>query len=140
MAIPDYTETIAINVPPKDVWQAIIDPDLVAQYHLAPLREIQLTRDGVIVYGTDSEPMIVGKITEIEEGARLSHTFRFQPNQEGTKDDPETTVSYFITQTEGGSSLKMIHSGFTQENQTYANISGGWPYILNGLKAFLERK
>jgi uncharacterized protein YndB with AHSA1/START domain len=113
---------------PEAVWRAIIDPALVAEYHLAPLRVLELRPGGVISYGTKREEMILGKVVEFEVHRRLVHTFRFGPSQPGTAKDPETTVSY----------LTLTHSGFPSENQTYANISNGWPYILDAMEAILD--
>jgi uncharacterized protein YndB with AHSA1/START domain len=136
----DFTATRSIAATPSKVWQAIIDPSKVSQYHFAPLRVLEPTKDGKISYGTDDEEMFAGRIVDIIPNERLTHTFLFSPNQERTKNDPETTVSYLIEAKDHDTTLTLIHTGFPEENQTYANISGGWPYILDALKAFLDKK
>lgn len=138
MAVADFSKTIVANAAPSKVWEALVDPEKVAQYHLAPLREIELREGGRIAYGTESDEMIVGRVLRVEIGRRLDHTFRFHPNQEGTKNDTETVVSYVIEAGSDGTVLTLLHSGFVEENQTYANICGGWPFILDALKAFVE--
>jgi uncharacterized protein YndB with AHSA1/START domain len=139
MAAPSFTQSIMIKAAPLQVWTAIVDPALVAQYHLAPLKQIDLKPDGSIIYGTTEEDLIVGKITAIDHGQRLTHTFRFQPNHEGTKDDPETLVTYTLKETPEGTELTVTHTGFPNENQTFANIATGWPYLLESLKTVLEK-
>lgn len=123
---------------PEAVWRAIIDPGLVAEYHLAPLRELELRPGGVISYGAKGEEMIRGHVVEFEVNRRLVHTFRFGSSQPGTAKDPETTVSYLIDSVGTRTKLTLTHSGFPAENQTYANISNGWPYILDAMEAILD--
>lgn len=135
-----FTRTVETCATPSQVWQGLIDPAKVAAYHLAPLKEIELREGGRIVYGTEDADLIVGQITRLEPNRRLEHTFRFQLHEVGIEEEPETLVSYLIEENPNGSTLTLTHSGFPGENQTFANISGGWPHILDGLKAFLEGK
>lgn len=135
-----YTTTLTLATPPARVWQALTDPAQAAQYHLAPLRQLDLHEGGKISYGTDAVEMITGEITRLIPAQQLDHTFRFAPSQQGTKDDPETLVSYRLEEINGGTKLILTHSGFPYENQTYTNISGGWPFILDALKTFVEKK
>jgi uncharacterized protein YndB with AHSA1/START domain len=136
----EFTSKISVAASPDKTWQAITDPAKVAEYHLAPLRLIELTEGGRIVYGTESTEMIVGKIVEAIPGKLLVHKFRFADSLEGTKNDPETTVTYRIEKENDGAMLTLLHTGFPEENQTYVNISGGWPFILDGLKAAAEKE
>jgi len=136
----EYRSAVSITATPNCVWRAITDPARVAEYHLAPLKLIELTEGGRIAYGTESVDMIVGKILEVIPEELLIHTFRFGDSLEGTKSDPETTVSYRITKSDEGTLLTVTHTGFPAENQTYANVSGGWPFILDGLKAAAEKE
>jgi uncharacterized protein YndB with AHSA1/START domain len=133
-----FARTIPINAPASQVWQSLIDPAIVVKYHLAPLRDIELREGGAIVYGTENAEMIRGRITRLKPCAFLEHTFRFSPGYGGTNNEPETLVSYTLSDTKSGSTLTLTHSGFPEENQMYANISGGWPYILDRFKALLE--
>lgn len=135
-----FSQTLTLQTTPAEIWQALVDPQKVARYHLASLKEIELTNDGKILYGIENTIFITGKVTHVEPGRRLDHTFRFLPNQPGTENDPETAVSYLIESTPSGATLTLTHSGFPHENQTYANISEGWPVILQRLKEFLEKQ
>ncbi len=138
MASPEFTQTILIKADPATVWQAIVDPGLVVRYHLAPLKAIRLRIGGDIVYGTKDEDMIVGKITYIDPTTRLDHTFRFHSGHQAADQDHEAAVSYRLAKTAEGTALTILHFGFEEENQTYANISEGWPVILKGLKETAE--
>jgi len=133
-----FSHSMTLAASPEAIWRAIIDPALVAEYHLAPLRVLELRPGGGISYGTKGEEMILGKVVEFEANRRLVHTFRFGPSQPGTAKDPETTVTYLIEPVGTRTKLTLTHSGFPSENQTYANISNGWPYILDAMEAILD--
>jgi len=135
-----FTQSVTLSAPPLAAWQALLEPAKVEKYHLAQLKEVDLREGGRICYGTAEEDMIMGKIVRVEPGRRLEHTFRFLPGPMGTGEDLETLVSYVLEATDAGTLLTLTHSGFPCENQTFANISGGWPCILENLQAYLERE
>ena len=140
MSALEYKERVEISAPPKNVWKAITDPSIASEYYLAPLKTIELRVHGRIIYGTDDYDMIAGKVIEIIPYKLLSHTFMFDtPSHRGPKVDAETIVTYDITEKDGGSVLTLTHTGFEERNQTYANITGGWPMILNHMKVLLEK-
>ncbi|GAA5497308.1 hypothetical protein Rhal01_03501 [Rubritalea halochordaticola] len=130
---PEFSYTTFIAKPAKTVWNALTQKDTVNQYYLAPIHTLELKQGGKISYGGEQE-MISGTITKLEAPKTLTHTFNFA----GSK-DPETTVSYSIEPIgEEMCALTVTHSGFQEENQTYANVAGGWPFILSSLKTLLE--
>ena len=138
MAGPKFEKTITLSASPEAVWRAIADPKLVEQYHLAPLRKIELKLGGAIEYGTAEKLMISGTISESDPHRKLVHTFRFEA-QKGATQDPETKVTWLLKEKAPGTTeLTLIHEGFAEENQTYANITGGWPFILDGLAGVLK--
>jgi uncharacterized protein YndB with AHSA1/START domain len=136
------TQEIKVSTNAEAVWNALIKPECVREYHLAPLLKIELWVRGEIVYGTPEKILISGEIIECEQNARLMHTFRFGSQRfSGTGGDTDTVVKYEISE-EGSSStiVKVTHTGFIEENQTYCNVVGGWPYILERLKVWLEKR
>ncbi|MCB1233159.1 MAG: SRPBCC domain-containing protein [Verrucomicrobiae bacterium] len=138
MADPVFEKRIQVKAPAEAVWKAIVEPAQVEKYHFVPLRKIDLKAGGAIEYGTPEKIMISGKIVAIEPHRKLSHTFRFL-GHENTDGDSETTVTYTLAPgTDGGTELTLIHSGFSEKNQTYENVTGGWPFLLDGLAAVAE--
>ena len=135
-----FTIARSLAASPAAIWQALIDPAQVVEYHLAPLTVLDLRSGGEITYGTEEGAMITGQILDFVPGQQLVHTFRFSAALEGTGNDPETTVSYLIEADADGAILTLTHTGFPKQNQTYVNISGGWPHILDALKAFVETR
>ncbi len=130
---PEFHYTILIAKPAADVWSALTEKKMVDQYYMAPLHTLELKKGGKISYGVDKE-MIIGTITEFEASKTLVHTFKFAGSE-----DPETRVAYEIKAIgDAMCSLTISHTGFEAENQTFADISGGWPVIASSLKTVLE--
>ena len=100
---------------------------------MCPLHTLELKKGGKISYGGDTE-LIVGTIMELEAPKSLVHTFKFVGS-----DDPETRVAYEIKPIGGlMCSLTITHTGFQAEDQTFADVTGGWPVIASSLKTVLE--
>jgi uncharacterized protein YndB with AHSA1/START domain len=130
---PEFHYTIFIARPAKDVWSALTEKKTIDQYHMAPSHTLELEKGGKISYGGEAE-FILGTITELEVPTRLVHTFRF-----GGSEDPETRVAYEIEPIgDSMCSLTISHTGFLAEDQTFADVTGGWPVIASSLKTVLE--
>lgn len=130
---PEFTYTTFIAKPAQTVWNALTQKKTIDQYYLAPVHTLELKQGGKISYGGEQE-MISGTITKLEAPKTLTHTFNFA----GSK-DAETTVSYSVEAFgDKMCALTVTHGGFKEENQTYANVAGGWPVIISSLKTLLE--
>lgn len=137
----EYVEEIRVTATPEAVWASLTKPELVKTWHMAPLEKIELKKGGEIIYGRDGKVLISGVITEVEPNVKLAHTFHFgQQNHPGTGSDGDTLVTYTLGKDGTETVLKLVHSGFSEKNQTYANVTGGWPFILKKLKSTLETK
>jgi len=137
---PRLERLLYIGVPAGTVWKALIDPEIVRQYYLCPLKQIDPRVGGKIVYGTPTTDLIRGEILELEPERKLVHSFAFiLPAHGGNiEGDTPTRVSYQITPMGEMCSLRLIHDGFTELNQAFTNVSEGWDYILSPLKTLLE--
>lgn len=135
----EYLQEIRVTATPEAVWDSLTKPELVKTWHMAPLQKIELKKGGEIIYGRDDKVLISGVITETEPGVKLAHTFHFGPqNHPGTGADGDTLVTYTIRKEGAETVLKLVHSGFTEKNQSYTNVTGGWPFILKKLQTTLE--
>ncbi len=130
---PEFHYTIFIAKPAKDVWSALTEKKTIDQYYMAPVHTLEMKKGGRISYGGDSE-LISGTITEVEAPKSLVYTFKFAGSE-----DPETRVEYQIKPIgDAMCSLTISHTGFKAANQTFADITGGWPVIASSLKTLLE--
>ena len=130
---PEFHYTLFIAKPAADVWSALTEKKTIDQYYMAPLHTLELKKDGKISYGVDSE-LITGTIVELEASKKLVHTFKFAGSE-----DPETRVTYEIEPVgDSMCALTISHTGFQKEDQTFTDISGGWPVIASSLKTLLE--
>jgi len=130
---PEFHYTIFIAKPAQDVWDALTEKQIIDRYYMAPLHTLELKKGGMISYGGKSE-IITGKIIEFDAPKKLVHSFHFAGST-----DPESIVTYDIKPV-GSSmcSLSITHTGFPSSNQTFADISDGWPVIASSLKTILE--
>jgi uncharacterized protein YndB with AHSA1/START domain len=130
---PEFRYTILIAKPAADVWSALTEKKIIDQYYMVPVRSLELEKGGKITYGEDTD-LITGTIEEIDAPKTLVHTFNFVGSE-----DPETRVAYEIKPIgDLMCSLTILHTGFGEEDQTFADIAGGWPVVASSLKTFLE--
>ena len=86
----------------------------------------------------DGELQIEGRIVEVDPPRRLVETFHAVWD-EGVAADAPTTVTWEIDDAMPGvCKVTVIHDGLVGGSSTLEQVSGGWPYILSGLKSVLE--
>ena len=132
MSVFDYV--MFVGAPVSRVWDALVIPEQASEYTLVPMHSIDLRPGGSIIYGSEEEPVITGKIQQVEPHAVLSHTFRLAHRP----DDPETLVLFELEEMGRMTRLCLSHGEFTLDNGTFSDISGGWPIILSSMKTYLE--
>lgn len=76
----------------------------------------------------------IGEIIDFDPPRRFAHTFRFTH-----LDDPECTVIYELTESEGGVDFKMILEGLPAGTKSAKQMKQGGTMILNTLKAMVEQ-
>lgn len=130
-----FKQSITIDRPVADVWRALTMKTHVDRYYMAPLNADITAVSSEIYYGTPTQKMIVGKVVVLDPVQELTHTFRFSDSS----DPSDSSVTYRLTVTGDGTQLDLEHRGYAADSQHYADISMGWPIILNGLKTHLEK-
>ncbi len=128
-----FSHCVTIKRPPEMVWNAIVTKAVVDTYYFVPL-SADLTGVGQqFHYGPGDQQMIIGEVVEFQPPQVLKHSFRF-----GGDGQPDSVVTYSISPVGARTEVKVSHEGYAADSQPYADISGGWPIILDGLKAKLE--
>ncbi|MFN8531789.1 MAG: SRPBCC family protein [Anaerolineae bacterium] len=139
MASPKKTgveRSIWINAPRERVWQAIIQPDQLAQWFLPPAMGAQMKRDekGMLFVSLGGMDVPVAIIEVVSESHQLiSHSVP----------DMLLTTTYTLEDENNGTRLTVRLSGFEklpeQAAQERLEPSGaGWDKALNNLKAHLD--
>lgn len=130
---------IFIASDPERVWQALTDAEQIVNW---------------FALKADSRPGIGGHISlswelkaiepdrchilDWQPGSRLLMTWRDAPGG-----DNELPVEITLSRREGGSLLRLVHSGFLSDaswDEEYESHGRGWSYELRSLKFYLERQ
>lgn len=122
----------------EKVWKALTSGELTKKYyHGSEMRSALTPGSSIdfIVLDDDGKEVsaVNGEILEVIPNKKLSHTFRFHDNG-----DRPSRVTFLIEEVEGMVKLTVTHDDFDGETETYNSVVEGWPYILSGLKTYLE--
>lgn len=139
-AAPTQVYQVFIKASPEQVWAAITQPEFTARYFFGsrvqtsgevgtPIRHLAATTDEL--WGDDA-------ILESDPPRRLVHTWRSLYDEELAA-EPSSRVTWEIEAQPGGiCKLTVVHDGLERSPRTAASVSGGWMFILSGLKTLLE--
>jgi uncharacterized protein YndB with AHSA1/START domain/biotin operon repressor len=128
---------IYIRTTPERLWEAITDPEVRAKYnfgvHVAsdytPGASIETTHDGA------AGPLGEGKVLEVDPPRRLVHTMVALWDDE-VRAAGESRVTWEIEPV--GDSCRLLLTHDQMPDGASAQLYGGWPMILSGLKTWLE--
>jgi uncharacterized protein YndB with AHSA1/START domain len=135
---PDLVFAFYIRATPEEVWQAITETASIVRYFYASAVETDWQPGSPFRMTIDGEPQIVGTIVEAEPPHRLVQDWHGVWD-EGMAADAPTRVAWEVEETTPGvSRLTVVHSGLVAGSTTLEQVSGGWPFILSGLKTLIE--
>jgi uncharacterized protein YndB with AHSA1/START domain/DNA-binding transcriptional ArsR family regulator len=137
---PKQIYQIFIRATPEQIWDAITKPEFTAKYFYGsrvettgasgtPIRHY--APDGTTVWGDDA-------ILESDPPRRLVHTWSSLYDPE-LATEPPSRVSWEIEPQPGGvTKLTVVHDELEKSPKTASHVSGGWMFIISGLKTLLE--
>ena len=137
---PKQIYQIYIRATPEQVWDAITRPEFTSKYFFgsrvettaapgSPIKHV--APDGVTLWGDDH-------VIEADPPRRFVHSWRSLYDPE-LKNEPPSRVTWEIEPQPGGvTRLTVVHDELEQSPLTAARVSGGWMFILSGLKTVLE--
>ena len=132
----DQVYTLYVRGDARAVWSALTDPQLTVHWFHG-LHVHSDWRAGDPIHWTranDDRAVVHGEILEIDRERDLLHTFHLSAN-----DDPETRVRLRLTREEEDVlRLVLTHVGFAERNETWHQVSAGWPRALSALKTWIE--
>ncbi len=131
--------SVVIEATPDRVWKAITDPEQSARWFFGGHVDSEWTVGSPIEWSSaEGASLIVGKITAIEEGRRLAHTFRATWSPD-TAADPESAYEWVIEpRGEALTRLTLIHSGIPAGTPTAEQVAEGHALVISALKTFVE--
>jgi uncharacterized protein YndB with AHSA1/START domain len=133
----ELRRTVYIHAPPRKVWEALTEPRLTPKYYYGLRLRTRPRRGGDCSYvgGTGrGDPVIVGRVAQLVPGRKLVATFAFAKLPE----DGASRVTFEVHPFGRSTRLAFRHSGFRGRSTTFRWVSGGWDWILSGLKTFVE--
>jgi uncharacterized protein YndB with AHSA1/START domain len=132
---------ILIKASQEAVWEAVTEPEFVAQYFHGARLDRELKPGGFYrSFSPDrSQLWVDAEVLEVDPPRRFVHGWRSLYNPE-TADEPESRVTWEIEPQEGGiCKLTVTHDQLEHSLKTAASVSGlGWMTVLSGLKTLLE--
>ena len=124
-------QTVAINAPPHEVYEALMDSKKHSAFTGATAKVVR--RVGGFVSTFDGWAM--GKILKLQRDAKIVQTWRTDDFAEADRD---SKVMFVFRGRGRGTALTMVHSGVPDAQ--YADVKQGWTtYYWKPLKAYLER-
>jgi uncharacterized protein YndB with AHSA1/START domain len=131
---------IFLRATPEQVWEGITNPGFTAKYFYGS-RVVSTFEPGAEYLGWTGDmsmKLVDGEVMESDPPRRLRHTWRALYDEE-LANEPFSQVTWEIEPQDGGySKLTVVHDRLEASPRTAANVAGGWPYILSGLKSLLE--
>lgn len=141
---------IFVAAPPKRVFEALIDPKQVMSWWTGEdcqieRFELEPRQGGKWTYDTKQSRLNVngvskfhceGEVIEYDPPRLLAYTWIANWHDDPTR---RTIVRYELMPEEGGTQIKVTHSGLAQEAGARKDYSGGWVGVLENLKRFAEK-
>ncbi|MBX3119299.1 MAG: SRPBCC family protein [Fimbriimonadaceae bacterium] len=137
-----------LNAPIGRVYHALADAKGICSWFMTAI-------EGKYEAGEDVVFMFQGSTAVFRVSAHIvamdpQHycAYRWVPGSDTIEGDlskvATTLVEFFLTETEGGTKLRMVESGFTSLSpdyyeQAFKDNNGGWDEELPKLKAFVEQ-
>ena len=130
---------IYIRATPEQVWQGITETDFRRQYFYGSTFESTLEPGSPLrSHSPDGELWGDDVVLESQPPHLLSHTWRslWDP---AAADEPPSRVTWRVEEQDGGiTKLTVVHDQLEQSPATAQGVSGGWAFIISGLKSVLE--
>ncbi len=138
MQQPVHVYKTFINASLQKVWDAIVDGDQSVQYFYGTRVQSGWAVGDTIVYTyPDGQVAADGEVIAIDPPQRLERTFHARWDSALEEEGPVREV-WSLTERDGVTELTLELYGVTAESATYAEFTGGYAYIISGMKSFIE--
>ena len=141
MTTPEFVYVTLIAAPPERVWEALTSAEFTRQYWHSTRVDSTWEAGGAVVFMVDTDEGEAvgceGTLLAVEKPHRLSYSWRFPRNPE-VADEPPSRVTFSLEPVGEFTKLTVVHDEFPEHSRMRDMVSGGWPYVLSGLKTLLE--
>ncbi|MEL7297773.1 MAG: SRPBCC domain-containing protein [Pseudomonadota bacterium] len=128
---------VLIDAPIEDVWAELVRVDEALPFFFGAVCKTSgtLSVGAPMAMQTKSGNYrtVVGKVLEFDPPYRYSHTFKFTGY-----DDPPCTVTYELTETEGGVEFCLTTTNVPKGTKTEKGMAQGGEFIVETLRACVE--
>jgi uncharacterized protein YndB with AHSA1/START domain/DNA-binding transcriptional ArsR family regulator len=139
-ATPHQVYQVYIQASPEAVWAAITQPEFTALYFYGSRVETTAEVGTPFRHRAPDSDDLWGDNTvlESEPPRRLVHSWRSLYDQELAA-EPPSRVTWEVEPMPGGvTRVTVIHDQLERSPRTAASVSGGWMFIISGMKTVLE--
>jgi uncharacterized protein YndB with AHSA1/START domain len=130
---------IYIRATAEQVWEGITRTEFRRQYFYGSTFESSLEPGSPLrSHSPDGELWGDDVVLECDPPRLLSHTWRslWDP---AAAEEPSSRVTWRVEEQDGGvTKLTVVHDRLEQSPATARGVSGGWAFIISGLKSVLE--
>jgi len=138
MSDPVHVYQVFINAAPAQVWQAIVDGEQTQRYFYGTRVESTWEPGAELSYfGADGAVVADGKVIAIAAPYRLEMTFQAHWDPDLEAEGPAREV-WLLEDVNGVTKLTVEMHDVAVGSKTYEDFTGGFPYIVSGLKTFVE--
>jgi uncharacterized protein YndB with AHSA1/START domain/DNA-binding transcriptional ArsR family regulator len=138
IAAPAFVSSIYIRATPEAIWRALTETDVTVRYYYGNAIESDWRPGSAYRMTLAGDLQIEGEIVEIDPPRRLVQSWHGVWD-EGMAAEAPSRVTWEIEETEPGiCRVTLRHDGLVAGSSTLEQVSGGWPYILSGMKTLLE--
>jgi DNA-binding transcriptional ArsR family regulator/uncharacterized protein YndB with AHSA1/START domain len=138
MSQPTHVFQMFINAERSRVWQAIIDGEQTVKYYYGTRVESTWEPGAPIRYlGGDGSLVASGEVLAIDAPGRLEMTLVAHWDDALEAEGPSREV-WLLEDANGATKLTLEMHDVEVGSKTYEDFMGGFPYILSGLKTFVE--
>jgi uncharacterized protein YndB with AHSA1/START domain len=125
-----------IQATPEQIWAAITQPEFTAKYFYAS--RIEFADGRRRSWGPDGSLWGDEAILEEDPPRKLVHQWRSQYDPELAAEETSRVTWEIEPKDDGVSLLTVVHDQLEGAPKTAASVSGGWMFVLSGLKTLLE--
>ena len=125
-----------IRATPEAIWDAITKSEFTTRYFFAS--RIEITSERRRSFGPNGEVWADSAVLEFDPPRRLAHGWKSLYDPE-LAEEAESRVTWEIEPQDGDYCLLTVtHDQLEGALKTAESVSGGWMFVLSGLKTLLE--